>query len=213
MKKTFEYLHSDKYADAIKLAEKFTTKTTYRPILLFAKHDKDGSLVATDSHVAIQVKDIHGFKEDYLVHPHTFEFATGEYPDTEHIFDAEGLKNAIKLNKKQIKIWLQMHRSINQFVKSIYGSSRHVTIEFTKELNFRIKGEDGLSFKLPFESYKKIEGIDKINYNQEHMRNALEAHVVLGSEHVYIQLRGVMTPIVLTNKDDVKTLLTPIRTY
>src|SRR5690625_2928974 len=142
MKKSFEFLHSPKYGQAMKVAKKFTTNNARRPILTFVNHDKDGSIVATDGCRAVRVKDIHGFKEDYLIHPHTLEFAKGKFPDTEKIFDDLKGESTIRLNKEQIKIWLQMHKSLNQFIRNIYGTNYHVTLEFAEDITFKISGEN-----------------------------------------------------------------------
>ena len=60
-------IHSHKYADAIKIADKFTSKSNVRLMLQMVQHRDNGELIATDSYHAIKVKGVHGFKEEYLV--------------------------------------------------------------------------------------------------------------------------------------------------
>lgn len=213
MKKGIEFIHGAKYGKAMKMARKFTANNVNRPILTFVNHDKDGSIVATDSYGALRVKNIHGFKENYLVHPHTLEFAKGKFPDTDDIIDDLKGTPTIRLNQQQIKIWLQMHKSLNQFIRNIYGTNYHVTLEFSEDITFKIAGENEMSFKLPFEDYKQPEKVGKVSYDQSLMRDALDAHFIMESESIDIVIKGSHSPILLDNGIDVQTIVTPKRVY
>src|SRR5690625_3849042 len=105
MQMTLKFIHSIKYADAIKVASKFTATNGRRPIFLFVNHKKDGAIEATDSMAFMQVKYIPGFDKNYLVHPKTLEFATGNYPNLDDAIGKYGDDTVITLNKKQISIW------------------------------------------------------------------------------------------------------------
>jgi hypothetical protein len=208
------FIHSDKYSKAIELSKKFVAKVTARPILLFVEHRKDGSIFATDSSKALIVENVHGFDQDYLINPNTLEFATGKFPDTSQLRN-HNYKHVITLDREQIKVWLQMHRSMNQMFKML-KSKRHkivnVTIDEKKRINFNIRHhENELDYRLPT---TEISGsMETISYDNERMRDALEVHEKLESEKVFIKFTGILSPFVLTNDEDVSVYVSPIRTY
>lgn len=212
MEKSMELLHGDKYPAAMKVAKKFVSKNSMRPVLLFTQHRKDGSIVATDGHKAIVINNIHGFKEDYLVHPRTYEFAKGNYPDLDKLLGTDDHKTAIKLNLDQMKVWLQIHKSINQLTKSVYTSTEPITLVLGESLISEIDDRNGnkISFQLPCKFYTNL-GYD-INYNPELMRDALEAHVAMESENVEISFNGKMRPFHL-DSENVKSVVLPVRIY
>ena len=208
---TLNFIHSDKYADAIKVASKFTETNNHRPILLFVNHRTDGMIEATDSKAFIQIKNIHGFDKNYLVHPKTLEFATGNYPNLDKSIGEYGDDTVITLNKKQISIWLQLHRSINQLSKSFDPFNRTVHMDINKQISLSIGDVNAVDIDLPSEA---IGGKGVFNYNVEFMRNCLEVHQVLGTNELQINVRGKYQPVVLCDtKRDVVCGFSPIRTY
>lgn len=212
MKKSMELLHGEKYPEAMKVAKKFVSKNALRPVLLFTQHRKDGAIIATDSHKAVIINDIHGFKEDYLVHPRTNEFAKGNYPEMNETLNTEDYKTSIKLNLDQVKVWLQVHKSINQLTKSVYGSNQHVTLKLEKDLSSEIDDKNGnkMTFNLPYMFYDNL-GYN-INYKPELMRDALEAHVAMEAENIEIKVNGKLRPIHLES-ENVKSVVMPARVY
>lgn len=222
-----EFIHSDKYSDAIKVAKKFTSTNTNRPSLIFVHHSKDGSIEATDSHRLIRIKNIHGFDKDYLVHPNTLEFATGHYPEINQMVETNQGETTIRLNKEQLKIWLQMHRSLNQLVNRTYYKNKPVTLSVEDELKISIIDTDdspnNISIDLPYEIYNntlKDEDLPSVNYNAAYMRDCLEAHEKMGSEYVDIVINHPFKPMLITNViegnrsiHDVDCILTVVRTY
>ena len=208
MKPNLEMVHSKKYADAIKVASKFTAKNNVRLILTMVHHKANGDIMATDSHHAIIVKSVHGFKKDYMVNTKSLEFAKGEYPLEEDIFQQD-TKTLIRLNKEQIRIWLQMHKSMNQLSK-LPTINNFLDVKITKDsIRFEISSQN-IEFTLPFEEIQTEQKI-KISYDIELMRNALEAHVVLDSNELIIGIESKFRPIFLDNLADVKALVLPIR--
>lgn len=204
------FIHDSNYADVIKVASKFTSKHAHRPTLFFVNHDKDGSIVATDSHKFIKVNGIHGFDKDYLVHPKTLEFATGNYPDVENRIGASvDNPTKIELNKEQIAIWLQLHRSINQLSKHYDARNRVVKLTVTEKIMMKIGRENSVEMELPFTN---ITGGHYFNYNAEYMRDCLEVHHVLGTNKLSIVISGPMRPVQLIGDNgDVKSGLVPVR--
>ncbi|WP_416149465.1 hypothetical protein ACM26V_00250 [Salipaludibacillus sp. HK11] len=206
------FIHSDRYADVIELSKKFVSNNLTRPILLFVEHKDDGSIVATDSIKALIVNNIHGFTGSYLVNPKTLEFATGKYPDTKKMMSSDDYKRSITLNQEHVRIWLQMHRSMNQMFKTIYRDRNNVVaITITADkANFEIPSpEDGLTYSLPFEEI--ISERETIHYNNESMRDALHVFEKLKSKFITISFSGKLTPILLSDGEDISVLITPVR--
>lgn len=216
MRKSLDFIHKENYGKAMQVAKKFTNKGSMRPVLTFVNHEKDGSIHATDSHKAVFIKDIHGFDKDYLVHPNTLEFATGNYPDVKDIFEKAKGDSTIVLNKEQLSIWLQMHKSLNQLVRQNYSHREFVTLELKDELTLKIADQNEVAIKLPYEQYNNTLENDKlprVSYNQAYMRDCLEAHAKLGSSYVEIVINHSFKPILLNGDAQVKSLLQTVRTY
>lgn len=212
VKAGIEFVHGDLYGVAIDVLRKFVSSSDTRPMLQYSKHYENGDIIATDSHRLIHIKEIHGFKEDYLVNPKNFMFAKGHYPKVEHLTSREKHTESMVLTKDQIKIWLQIFKSLNQISKVMkyrYGSAMfvfhddHVTVELETQ---------NVSMKLPIEVYQKPD-VGKITFRLEYMRDALEAHFKLNSEQLTFFFHGDMRPIVMDDDKAVKTLLLPIRTF
>src|SRR5690625_5125365 len=104
MRKSLNFIHKDNYGEAMKVAKKFTDKGTFRPILQFVLHDKNKSIYATDSHRAIQIKDIHGFNKDYLGNPNKMEIETRNYTEIDDKINLYGREKVITITKEQIGI-------------------------------------------------------------------------------------------------------------
>jgi DNA polymerase III sliding clamp (beta) subunit (PCNA family) len=211
MNTTIEMVHPEKYANSIKIAQKFTSKSGLRLALQLVCHRENGDLIATDSHQLIRVKQAHGFTEEYLVNTKSLEFAKGTYPDIDRTIPTEH-KTIIRLNKDQIRIWLQMHKSMNQMTK-LKAVQDSLTMNLTNDsISFEFRNRN-ISFQLPFEEMDSSPDIRAITYQVEYMKNALEAHFLLNSQEVYISLSSPLRPILLDNQNDVQAVVLPVRIY
>lgn len=210
-----EFVHKDLYGVALEVSKKFVSEHQARPILTYAFHAANGDLFATDSHRAIHIKDIHGFKEDYLVNPKNFMFAKGVYPDLNKVSSRENHKKAIVLNKGQIKLWLQLFKSMNNTLKMMKSSNRNKAATFTfkgKIIEAEVKVDSENSFKTILPTTELIvPEIKSISFATDFMRDALEAHFKLNSENLTIYLKGATQPIIMDDETRVKTLVLPIR--
>lgn len=219
MSKSFEleFVHKDLYGIAIEVVRKFVGKELSRPVLTYALHDKNGDMLATDSHKAIHIKDIHGFKEDYLVNPKNHMFARGDFPDLYKVIGSENHKKSITLNKEQLKLWLQIFRSINNTFKMMKSISRNkcVNMSFADNsvmVEAKIDHENSFKTILPVSELVKPE-FDVITVSSEIMRDALEAHFKLNSDIINIYFHGQMRPIIMNDEIQVKTIVLPVRTF
>jgi hypothetical protein len=210
-----EFVHKDLYGVAIEVVKKFVDDGFTRPLLNYSFHTKEGDMLATNSHKAIVIKDIHGFKEDYLVNPKNFMFAKGTYPDLYKVTSKEKHTLTISLNKEQVKLWLQLFKSINNTLKMMKSSryNKVVTFRFTDsdvEAEVKVDVENSFKTVLPVTGITKP-NFEKIYFSAEYMRDALEAHFKLNSEQLNIYFDGNMKPIVMDDEVQVKTLILPVR--
>jgi PII-like signaling protein len=211
---SFEMVHHADYSIAVNVAKKFLGKSDLRLILRFINHLEDGSITATDSHGAIVVRNIHGYKENTLLNPNSLEIAKGNYPDVIKVVPPrENARVIIKLGKESLTKWLQIHKSMNQMNKVLKNNRGIISMVVDKEnVNFEIKQHD-VSFKLPFDEIENLKEIGSISYSCEYMRDALEAHVSLNSKVVELQLHGGMSPFVFDDQERLQTMVLPVRTF
>lgn len=208
---SIEYVHGDLYSTALEVASKFVSKFESRPMLTFAQHTENGDIFATDSHRLIQIRGIHSFKEEYLVHPKNFTFAKGDYPDLERLTGRENHEKVISLSKEHIRLWLQLFKSMNQTLR-IMKDQRGIAKMHFKEKHIEIElSVHKIFIQLPHETYQKPE-IDIISFNVEYVRDALEAHFKLDSEQLNFYFSGNMRPFIMDDDEAVMTLVLPVRT-
>ncbi|MDP7981016.1 hypothetical protein [Bacillus multifaciens] len=204
-------LHNEKYGVALQLAKKFVGVSAGRMTLMFVHHAADGTMIATDSRRLCRIKNIHGFDKDYLVNPHTFEVATGDYPKVEGIVPTFE-KATISLNEKQIKLWLQIHKSLNQISKAIKVRNKSATLRMNSDgFEIELDGTE-VKMKAPCESYNP-QKVEYVAYSIEYMRDALEMHCKLGTKALFIQIESSFKPILLTDNIRLETIILPIRRY
>ncbi|MFT8319308.1 MAG: hypothetical protein ABF649_00565 [Bacillus sp. (in: firmicutes)] len=213
----FEFVHKDLYGVAIEVVKKFVGDGLSRPILSYALHTKEGDILATNSHKAIHIREIHGFNEDYLVNPKNYMFAKGTYPDLYNVIGSDSHKKSITLNKEQIKLWLQLFKSINNTLKMMKSNiiNKAVKMSFLENsvtIEVMVDSENSFKTILPTTELVKPD-FDKITFSVEMMRDALEAHFKLNSELINIYFHGQMRPIIMNDESIVKTIILPVRTY
>ncbi|PHA15498.1 hypothetical protein [Bacillus toyonensis] len=205
-----QMLHNEKYGVALQLAKKFTGDSPARMILMFVHHAEDGTIVATDSRRLVRIKNIHGFEKDYLVNPHTFEVATGNYPNTDSAIPSFE-KETITLNEEQIKLWLQIFKSLNQMSKAI-KTNKIATIRMNKE-GFEVElDRTEVKMKAPSEQYE-FQDVKYIAFSIEYMRDALEVHQKLGTKKLFIQITGSHRQLLLTDNERIEAVVLPIRKH
>ena len=215
MRTELEFLHGDLYGEAIQSCKKFVSKRDKRPTLKYALHRKDGDLIATDSFSMIHIKNIHGYKDDLLVNPNTQMMAKGEFPETDKLFSKEGYEKVITINFHQIKVWLQVFKSLNQMMKTMKFTFKSACMKFKDGAIQVVIGPSGqkICIDLPFDDYEKSEKLDDISFNVELMRNALEAHYKMNSATLNLYFASKLRPIILDDENKVKTMILPVRTY
>ncbi|PAD70867.1 hypothetical protein CHH83_01315 [Bacillus sp. 7586-K] len=206
-----EMIHSPKYTTAFQLTKRFVGKNAGRVVLTFALHKSDGTLIATDSHKLLRIKNIHGFKEEYLINPRTFEAAKGQYPDTDKLIP-ENAEMVFRLDQEQIKTWLKIHKSLKQMAVGTRETA--LTKLIMKQNSFEFEDKlSGITYKLPANEYKFDPKTENITFNTEYLSDALEVHHKLNSTEVFIKLKGTMRPFNVTDGNDIDALVLPVRTY
>lgn len=215
MKTSFEFIHKDSYSTALEVTKKFVNRAESRPILNYVLHSANGDMLATDSHHLIHIRNMHGFEKDYLINPHHYMVAKGEYPDTTKLTErTDKHKSIIRLNQDQIKLWLQLFKSINQTLKVLKDKYKVIILSFPEssdEVIIEMKNH-GIKMNLPC-TRNSTEQHERISFSAEFMRDALEAHFKLNSEKLNMWFAGAHRPFILDDDKQVKTLILPVRTY
>lgn len=207
---SLEFVHGDLYSTALEITRKWVSKSNSRPVLTYAQHREGGEIVATDSHRLIRIKDIHGFKEEYLVDPKHFHFAKGNYPDIDRLIPENNVKTIV-LSKEQIQLWLQLFRSMNQTLRVMKDRLGVVEMQFKENHIEMVLPEHEVSIKLPHNEYLKPEEMTVIHFGAEYMRDALEAHFKMNSEQLTFYFGGPMRPFFMNDDSMVTTLILPVR--
>lgn len=208
------FVHGNLYSTALELSRKFTTKNEIRPVLNYVHHTNDGRMEATDSHRAIMFHDIHGFEKDYLVHPKTFNVATGDFPELPKLFENTDYEHVVTLSKEQIMLWLQLFRSINNTLRTMKvgqrtDSNKPVHLHFKQDyVNVTLAGLD-VSMKLPASVLKP--GFEPIAVNAEFIRDTMEVFSKMETQEIDIRLCGALRPILFEDKGKIEILVLPIR--
>ncbi|EJQ43704.1 hypothetical protein IEQ_05032 [Bacillus cereus BAG6X1-2] len=97
----------------------------------------------------------------------------------------------IVLNEEHIKLWLQIHKSILQIAKVVKLTYETVNIHMNKSgFEFVLDGTD-VKMTAPYER-NKSSSVEKVCYQIEYTRDAIEAHQKLGTKQLFIQIDGEM---------------------
>lgn len=205
-------LHPVKYAAVIKMSKKFVGKNDIRPILKMVNHQKGGTIIATNSHMALFVENAHNYEDDLLIDPNTLEVLLASYPELLDKVPKEETKTSASflINKEQLQTWLQVHKSMNQLSKDI--GNVHLKFIFGDVIELKMSRGD-ISFKIPYKDYGNKGGLKSVGYDIENFKNALETMKVFGSDEVKIEFYGEMGPFTLKNGIDTTILISPIRSY
>ncbi len=220
METTLNYIHGDKYPSALKIASRFVTQVQTRPILQYVKHDENGNMYACDSHRAIKVTSIHGFKETLLIHPKTFMAATGEYPDLDKILgdgQEEEYKKVLSIKQSEIKMWHQLLKSINHTVSKVMKIRNNMVamerVEDNIQIGPKITAEQSFSIQLPGNFEEAEINFDRVYINSEYLRDALEGFKLMESKNIDVYMKNQMRPIILTDHNQVEIAILPVRVY
>lgn len=137
-----------------------------RPLLQCVQYHKDGSLYATDSHVAVRVSDFHDGQNEFLLKLQTMEIIDAtHYPDVGRLIKVETINCEVEVH---IGLFI---KAIKPFIdKNSFVSSVKMTI---KDKILTLTSGDSGDFKveLPLED---VEGEIEISANPEYVLQALE---------------------------------------
>lgn len=181
--------------ETLKQLERMNKENKVRPSLMTPKH-YDGSLVVTNSYVAIMVTD-EKYKDDCRT----------DYPT-----------NAVQLFGGDPIAWIELGLNDMKALKEIAGTFKRlkettITITFEKD-NFIIKGyNNNIETTLPYQQVKysgDMTGKD-IMINPKYLEQILAYYIKLKAVSVNLELTGEKHPIKVTS-GNVQYLAAQIRT-
>lgn len=211
------FIHDNLYADALKMAKGVVSKSHTRPILMYSLHTEDGTMWATDSHRLLRIKNIHGYTEETLVLPQSGMIAKGgNFPRLDSLIKGaeSDCKPALVLNKEQISIWMNIFKGAHATLKALKAFRNNVVDMRTNSGCIEIVFlEEQVKFTLPGEIVEDAFDYEKISFNAEYMKQALETFMLMGSEEVTISIENMNKPFLLTDSKKVDYMILPVRTY
>ena len=83
--------------------KKIVCQHAARPNLQCVQYHEDGSLRATDSHVAVWIKDFHNIGQTLIQDVRTLEFKELSYPDLDNNFAKDNYSNKLKISLSVLK--------------------------------------------------------------------------------------------------------------
>lgn len=175
----------------------FTDSKT-RPLLKGICYDSDGSLVATNSHIAIQVKGVHSFKEPMVIDPRSLEQIEGTYPNIDRLIPTDG-DWRLHLNVSEMK---QLYDLVKAFKK------QHVNITLN-DSHMQLSVND-LTFDLFTKDKVRNEDAIEFTLSVQYLMAGLKVFIDEGLDIDWLIINSLRPT--LMSAANIKVLITPIRT-
>lgn len=175
---------------------KYTAKSS-RPLLQGIYFSEDGNVVATNSHIAIILKEYNKTNTSFILNPNTLEQLEGNYP------------NVINLILEDIQYSLTLTLSLDlmsALLNTVKPYKKEICKFSFKENNLTVSIKDSKSsFIIPFNYSSDF----TIHFKVEYLIIVLQTFI---DEKLPVKLQ-IKTPVspVLFNTDKVKVILSPVR--
>ncbi|MGF7045734.1 DNA polymerase III sliding clamp (beta) subunit (PCNA family) [Paenibacillus sp. DS2015] len=187
------------------------------PILEGIHYAADGSIVATDRHRMLRIKDAHNYTTPFTSHAVTGVPIDGVFPDTSRIIPdnlptqitliTDYKRDDIKAAIARVKLAVEASKVAGD--KSYITKLAYVDSSVTLSVN-----NEEQSVTLACNINADVSGPDEtVSFNAEYMLSALNVFKDAGSQRVIIGLTGAMSPIVLRDEENgIDVVVLPYRT-
>jgi hypothetical protein len=200
-------IHNSMYPTALKFAKRFVSDNHYRMILQLVQHAEDGAILATDSARGIMIENMHGFNEEWLVNPHTLEFAKGKYPEFRKVFPDPKETPDLSLGATDIDKWVQLLKGLRAMTKS---KSEVLTFRFIED-SLIAESKLGLTIRLPFSGVNPSFADEQIVLNTIYLLDAMELFAAMKTDSVRIHFFGEYKPALFDGVNGVRVIILPVR--
>lgn len=212
-KNEIEIVGRERLTPAIQVAKKFIGKSNTRPALKYLAIMSNGEIHATNSRIAIVLKNIHSYKEELLLNPKTLELVKGyNFPNLNGVtaFSEKNIKAKITFNRH----WLDSLIEALKFFKTakhpdvdILFESDSITVSsFTTSIT--VRRDDEWEF-IPIETEEPYKAI----FYSSDLPILFEGFLDFSNlDTIDVYYQGPMRPLVMENADMTMIAL-PIRRY
>ncbi|MNI42137.1 DNA polymerase III subunit beta [compost metagenome] len=201
----------NKQAILAKYAKKFATKQNgSRPILEGIHYATDGTAYVTDGHILLKVRNVHTLSDPTTVSVHSGMPIEGVYPSVTKIIPMK-FDHEIQLGAGSLKDVLTRATCAADTAKRLDKSDPLVRLVADNgSVHFVVHDQDRKTeFRAFFGNTLKVFAA-KWALNAEFLRLALSLFADAGRD-LTVKLSGSMSPIVLTDNEDIEILILPYR--
>jgi len=185
-----------------KHSKNFVQSDGKRPILEGIHYRGDGSVVMTDSHILLHVKDAHDYQQPSVKHYVTGRVIDGDYPNLNNMLNIP-YSNEFTLNMKKIAPYLETLK-----VSNLIGD-----VGVLKDnLTFEVRGFDGESYILTLDGHA-CDTFPGVAFNSTYLYKCLSFFRDLKVDVVRVQLAtSGLIPIRFTDEAErVLVLIAPVK--
>lgn len=190
-----------------KYGKKFTSTDVKQPVFQGVHYATDGSVFVTDRFYALRIRNAHTFETPLTLHTKTGMPIEGVYPDMNKVFPTH-FDNEIQIGGGALDGVLMRTRCAADVASRL--DKKHPIVALHAE-----NGSAYLEIKKPVEfsaffgNTLKIDA-SKRSLNSEYLHTALSVFNDAGYD-VSVKFGAPLSPILLTNNDDIDVLILPYR--
>lgn len=201
----------DKQAVLSKYAKKFAAKSgSNRPMLEGIHYSAGGSAFASNGHYALHIKNIHQFDKPTTIDAKSGMPLDGIYPDFTRLFPSS-FKNEIHIGSASVKEVLMRVSCAMDVAKRLCKSSPIVKM-VTKNGVVYLSSNDAdkrVNLEIFLGNAIKLD-TTILALNAEYLHTAVSLFADANRD-IAIKLNGPMSPIILTDIEDIEIILLPYR--
>lgn len=198
-------INNEKY---IKECFKFVSKGFARQVLTNVLLDADGSMIATDAHRLIIIKDAHTLNGRFLLDAEGKTLDGLNYPDVTRILPKDTKQATINVDE-----WLKAHKALNKQFTQWKQKERLVRFKATAEKNISLEirqAHDNSGYIPHVESLTNTLSFDhSIGYNLNYMIQALTTLKRLGYKDAIFKTTDIQRQPFIIEAGNVITLIMP----
>jgi len=196
-----------------KYGKKFAADKNGTPVLQGIHYAADGSVLVTDRHRGLRIREAHSFKEPMTLHAKTGLPIDDQYPDLTKIWPNDNRAQRIVLAGSVLKNVADRLRCIADVASRLNKKLPIVTIEVSNGSAWvHVKDEDSLVQAKVFLGNTEDSKLQlNISLNAEYLYTALSLFADASVTELHLSLQGPLNPIYLTDNQNIDVVILPYR--
>lgn len=212
-KNEIEIVGRERLTPALEVAKNFVAKSFSRPALQHVALMPNGEMQATDSHVAIILKNVHSYSEEILLHPKTLDLVKGyNFPDINRLVSKDEPKAIIEFNRNNL---IELLPALS-FTKKIFNRGPKLTITNEEILLSEFKTNIAIKNYDETKAWKVITSDDTpivATFDKKFLPLVFESFLKFSNlDTITAYYFNKMRPLIFEN-EDMQIIILPIRTY